>query len=150
MNDNSTASAASSHHQNDRPNAEEDIPRTAPASNRTTDQTQNQNQNSNQQRHQGIPPIADQEQTTPTSKVRTTQAGEEDHPVEIIGEELETDVFRKLTSSIKPLPVSLQSQALEWREKLLLLKDKIQTKKHALENSSNLQSHQNQQSSNSN
>ena len=46
---------------------------------------------------------------------------------------MEKDVFKQLTSSVKPLPVSLQSQVLEWTEKLLFLKDKMQTKKHALE-----------------
>lgn len=152
MNETSTVSAASTCDNSNRNNAEDDTPHLETETNCTTDQIRNlnSNSNSNQQRSQGISSPSDRELNGSSSQGMTTPAGEEDQPIENIREELESDAFKKLACNRKPLPVSLQSQALEWTKKLLLLKDKVQTKKHSLQKliqSPNLQS---QQSSNSN
>ena len=105
---NDTDSAASGVPTQDAVNAEGGLKHAASAP-RTTDfenQTMIQRQQQNNQSRTST--STNGERTTPTSSGSTAITGAEDQPIEDIGEALESDVFKSLRSSIKPLPVSLQ------------------------------------------
>ena len=102
----SAASAASGHTERDAVNAEREGVRTAVANAGTTDF---QIPNHAGQRNQNTPPTGTQEQTSPTSVgITTSPNSEEDQPIDKIGEALESEVFKQLIVSTKPLPVTLQ------------------------------------------
>ena len=113
-------------------NAEEVLQHAASTMCTTDFENQTMMQRQHQQNQSSTSTSANGERKTLTSSGSTAITGVEDQPIESIGEALESDTFKSLRSSIKPLPVSLQRQVLDWTEELLRLKDKIQVKKHVL------------------
>ena len=112
MDTTSAASAASGHTERDIVNAEREINRTTAAAN--AGKTAFQNPYLIGQRNQNIPPTGTQDQTSPTSAgITASSSSKEDQPMHSIGDALESEVFKKLIASTKPLPVALQRQVLD-------------------------------------